>query len=98
MTPVFILVALFDVLNIELAALLEWLNANNLTLNVDKTFYMLFHRRHIKTDNLKLIIRQGTLKQTSQCKYLGLLIDNKLKIGQLMLLMLRVNFSNVLVF
>ena len=44
--------ALFDVLNIELAALLEWLNANRLTLNVDKTFYMLFHRKRIKTDNL----------------------------------------------
>ena len=70
--------AIFDVLNIELAALLEWLNANKLTLNVDKTFYMPFHRRRIKTDNLKLTIGQGTLKQTSQCKYLGLIIDNKL--------------------
>ena len=89
--------ALFDVLNIELAALLEWLNTNKLTLNVDKTFYMLFHRRRIKTDNLKLTIGQGTLKQTSQCKYLGLTIDNKL-IGQLILLMLRVKFPNVLVF
>ena len=67
MTPVFILVALFDVLNIELAALLEWLNANNLTLNVDKTFYMIFHRRNIKTDNLKLTIRQGTLKVLEKC-------------------------------
>ena len=37
--------ALFDVSNIELVALLESLNANKLTLNVDKTFYMLFHRR-----------------------------------------------------
>ena len=70
--------ALFEVLNIELAALLEWLNANRLTLNVDKTFYMLFHRKCIKTDNLKLTIGQGTPKQTSQCKYLGLIIDNKL--------------------
>ena len=70
--------ALFDVLNIELASLLEWLNANRLTLNVDKTFYMLFHRERIKIDNLKLTIGQGTLKQTSQCKYLGLVIDNKL--------------------
>ena len=68
--------ALFDVLNIELASLLEWLNANRLT--VDKTFYMLFHRKRIKIDNLKLTIGQGTLKQTSQCKYLGLIIDNKL--------------------
>ena len=70
--------ALFDVLNIELASLLEWLNANRLTLNVEKTFYMLFHRKRIKTDNLKLIIGQSMLKQTSQCKYLGLIIDNKL--------------------
>ena len=57
--------AQFDLLNIELAALLEWLNANKLILNVDKTFYMLFHRRRIKTDNLKLTIGQGTLRQTS---------------------------------
>ena len=53
-------------------------NANKLTLNVDKTFYMLFHRRRIKTDNLKLTIGQGMLRQTSQCKYLELIIDNKL--------------------
>ena len=58
--------SLFEVLNIELAALLEWHNANRLTLNVDKIFYMLFHRKRIKTDNLKLTIGQGTLKQTSQ--------------------------------
>ena len=70
--------ARFDVLNIELASLLEWLNANRLTLNVDKTFYMLFHRKRIKIDNLKLTIGQGTLKQTSLCKYLVLIIDNKL--------------------
>ena len=43
-----------------------------------KTFYMLFHRKRIKIDNLKLTIEQGTLKQTSQCKYLGIIIDNKL--------------------
>ena len=39
---------------------------------------MLFHRQRIKIDNLKLTIGQGTLKQTSQCKYLGLIIDYKL--------------------
>ena len=58
--------AQFDILNIELASLLEWLIANRLTLNVDKIFYMLFHRKRIKTNNLKLTIGQGTLKQTSQ--------------------------------
>ena len=33
--------ALFDLLNVELNSLYEWLNANKLTLNVDKTFYMI---------------------------------------------------------
>ena len=49
-----------------------------LTLNVDRTFYMIFHRTRIKTDDLSLRIGQGTLKETSQHKYLGLIIDNKL--------------------
>ena len=70
--------ALFDLLNVELNSLYEWLNANKLTLNVDKTFYMIFHRTRIKTDELSLRIGQGTLKETSHHKYLGLIIDNKL--------------------
>ena len=64
--------ALFDVLNIELASLLEWLNANRLTLNVEKTFYMLFHRKRIKTDNLKLTIGQVRLSQHLSANILGL--------------------------
>ena len=61
--------ALFDVLNVELNLLYEWLNANKLiTLNVDKTFHMIFHRTRIKTDKLSLLTGQGTLKETSQHK------------------------------
>ena len=48
--------ALFDVLNIELAALLEWVNANKITLNVDKKFYLLSHKKRIKSHNLRLTI------------------------------------------
>ena len=70
--------ALFDVLNIELAALIEWVNANKITLNVDKNFYLLSHKKRIKTHNLRLTISKCTLKQTSQCKHLRLIIDNKL--------------------
>ena len=55
--------ALFDVINIELTALLEWLNANKLTLNVDKTFSMFFHGKRIKTDDLKLTIGQVHLNK-----------------------------------
>ena len=73
-----VIIALFDLLNVELHLLYDWLNANLLTLNVDETFYMIFHRTRIKTDKLSLTIGQGTLKETSQHKYLGLIIDNKL--------------------
>ena len=69
--------ALFDLLNVELNSLYEWLNAIKLTLNVDKTFHIIFHRPRIKTDKLSLRIGQGTLKETSQHKYLGT-IANKL--------------------
>ena len=53
--------ALFGLFNVELNLLYEWLNATKLTLNVDKTFYMIFHRTRIKTDKLSLTIGQGTL-------------------------------------
>ena len=43
---------LFDLLNIKFNSFYECLNANKLTLNVDKTFYMVFHRTRIKTDEL----------------------------------------------
>ena len=46
-----------------------------MTLNVDKTFYMIFHRTPIKTDKLSLKIVEGTPKETSQDKYLGLIVD-----------------------
>ena len=37
-----------------------------------------FHRTRIKTDKLSLTLGQGTLKESSQHKYLELIIDNKL--------------------
>ena len=62
--------ALFDLLNAELNLHYEWLNTNKLTLNDDKTFYMIFNRTRIKTDKLSLTIGQGTLKETSPHKYI----------------------------
>ena len=41
-----------------------------------KTFYVIFHRTRIKSDELSLRIGQGTLKETLPHKYLGLIIDN----------------------
>ena len=52
----------------------EWCKANKLTLNVDKKFYMAFHRAKIKTDNHKLSFGQATLRETNQYEYLGIII------------------------
>ena len=58
--------ALFDLFNVELNLLYEWLNANKLILNVDKTLCMIFYRPRKTPDKLSLTIGQSTLKDTSQ--------------------------------
>ena len=39
---------LIDIINNVLQKLYIWLRANKLTLNIDKTYYMIFHRARIK--------------------------------------------------
>ena len=66
-------------MNIELKKLVAWLNANKLSLNIDKTQYMIF-----RTSNRKLIkptkleINDNAIKQVSSTTFLGVTIDNKL--------------------
>ena len=66
-------------MNIELNKLVAWLNANKLSLNIDKTQYMIF-----RTSNRKLIkptkleINDNAIKQVSSTTFLGVTIDNKL--------------------
>ena len=68
-----------DKMNIELKKLVAWLNANKLSLNIDKTQYMIF-----RTSNRKLIIptkleiNDNAIKQVSSTTFLGITIDNKL--------------------
>ena len=66
-------------MNIELKKLVAWLNANKLSLNIDKTQYMIFrtsNRKHIKPT--KLEINDNAIKQVSSTTFLGITIDNKL--------------------
>ena len=59
-------------INADLLTLNEWYKADKLTLNVDNTFDMVFHRAKIKTDNHKLSSGQATLRETNQYKYVGI--------------------------
>ena len=65
---------LMDIINNELQKLYIWLRANKLTLNIDKTYYMVFHRARIKYKDFALWI------SINHCalKYLGIILDNKI--------------------
>ena len=43
--------SLIQSVNSELCLLNTWLKANKLSLNVNKTYYLIFHRARIKVDN-----------------------------------------------
>ena len=58
----------------------QWLKANKLTLNSEKTYYMVFHRgRRNSHNNTKLYIDDAIIEEASTIKYLGVILDNKLK-------------------
>ena len=71
---------LLEILNDELKKLSTWLKANKLSLNVNKTNYILFHRARIKLPDafLNVYMSNSTLTQVECCKYLGVILDSKM--------------------
>lgn len=68
-----------DVANKEIKKIENWLSSNKLTLNLSKTNYMLFsHKKDIGT-NFNLKMHNKSLQRTSEAKYLGIYVDEKLK-------------------
>ena len=65
--------------NLELSAFSEWCLANRLTINTDKTFYMLFTNTTTKYQPLpRLTILDKDITQVSKTKFLGVTFDNNL--------------------
>ena len=65
-------------MNVELELLYIWFKANTLSLNAQKTFYIVFHRARIKNHDLSIRINGSTLNRSTHIKYLGVIIDHKL--------------------
>ena len=68
-------------LNIELQLLSTWLKANKLSLNAQKTNYIIFHRARLKIDDtlLNSIYMNGSvINCTMSLKYLGVILDSKM--------------------
>ena len=67
---------LLEILNDELNKLIIWLKANKLSLNINKTYYIPFHRARIKLPDVSLNIYMNncTLTRTECCNYLGVIL------------------------
>ena len=66
-------------MNIDLKLLYKWLIANKISLNCAKTELIIFHGSTINTDfEYKIKINGHKLTPTTNLKYLGVLIDNRL--------------------
>ena len=66
-------------INKELVGIHDWLCANKLSLNIEKSSYVLFHPPQRKiTFNFILNISDKYLRQENCIKYLGIFIDSTL--------------------
>ena len=65
----------------ELCKVDDWLKANRLSLNIDKTFYMIITHNNYNETDINIIIRDVQLSRVTSTKFLGLTIDDRLSHG-----------------
>ena len=66
-------------MNIFLNFVANWLNANYLTLNIDKSVHIIFESYSNSEPDKTEIIHNKLLLRVESYKYLGIIIDYKLK-------------------
>ena len=69
-----------NMINAELTQVQTWINANKLSLNVQKTNYMIISNRRA-VDDIDINLGGEAITRVSQHKFLGVIIDDKLKFG-----------------
>ena len=60
----------------ELAHISQWLIANRLSLNVQKTHYMVFTRKMVARNVITIKINGQAVSEVNKTKFLGVIIDN----------------------
>ncbi len=65
-------------LNTELANVSEWLKVNKLSLNVNKSKYMILQTNRKQENPLYLLIDNTTIERVLQFNFLGLTLDENL--------------------
>ena len=61
----------------DLALVREWLIANRLTLNINKTYYIIFTTRYLPND-VRVTIGEHVIERRLSGKFLGMTLDDKL--------------------
>jgi len=65
--------------NLELCEIDNWLRANKLSLNYNKTKFKLLNSQKHNPTSFKVIINNHSISPEDKLKYLGVLLDNKLE-------------------
>ena len=67
-------------LNHELESITEWIKANKLLLNISKSNFMIMTspRKLVSLTDFKVKISDNEIEQVTSCKFLGVIIDNKM--------------------
>lgn len=73
------LLSLQNTMNRELIHVAKWLNCNKLTLNLNKTHFMLTHSQVVNPQPIDIKFNDLSIKQVSEVKFLGIIIDSKLQ-------------------
>ena len=67
-----------DTINKELANMSTWLKVNRLSLNVEKTHFMMFTNKRYSIAKIEIKIDNEPIEETMKTKFLGVIIYNKL--------------------
>ena len=63
----------------NMTSIIDWFNANKLSVNLSKTNYMLFSSKKVEERDIAVInINNVTIEKVSEAKFLGIHIDDKL--------------------
>ena len=70
---------IIDKMNGEIKKIIDWLDFNMLSLNIDKTHYIIFSSKFKKLKcNKQFYIREKPIKFVKPIKFLGVILDSRL--------------------
>lgn len=65
-------------INFEMNRILDWLKANRLSLNIEKTKFMLFTHSSVDPNSLNISLNNINVERVNSRKFLGITIDERL--------------------